>query len=373
MNNNKSKTKDTLFVGITSVMAFVIVVLVGLLVSLAFREQLLVNDDVPVLMLTWLSMGVVLLVILIVALIRLLLVGAKNNTNISGQLKALADIYLSVHRIDLAANTYEEIKTNDEIKGLLAGKNLSAGEGLLTVLDAMVMEQSREQILEFVDLSTLAKRIGSANTIAQEFCGIHSWARARFIVESRDGSGKPDKVLFLAESIDSEKKKQDELRYLSETDLMTGIRNRGSGENTMRSLVNQGIKGMFCLIDADKFKSINDSYGHKVGDSVIKSIAMALKAAFREQDVIMRLGGDEFAAYAVGVCNEEAGRGAISRFLREIDAINIPELKGRKICVSVGATFYQGNGEDSFEQIYKRADRGTYSSKTIEGSAVTFM
>ena len=56
---------------------------------------------------------------------------------------------------------------------------------------------------------------------------------------------------------------------------------------------------MFCLFDADKFKAVNDTFGHEAGDSVIKALANAMNNALREYDIFMRLGGDEFAFYAV--------------------------------------------------------------------------
>ena len=54
---------------------------------------------------------------------------------------------------------------------------------------------------------------------------------------------------------------------------------------------------MFCLIDCDKFKSINDTYGHSVGDKVIIAVAEKLRKTCRDSDVVLRLGGDEFAIF----------------------------------------------------------------------------
>lgn len=367
------KEKDNLLIGTASVMTFIIITQTVLLVNTMNTREQAMGGDSTFIMLIWLGMGTALMALLVAYLIRLVVVREKHKDDVTEQVKALADIYISVHRIDMGTDTYETIKSNDRIKELTKEANGQAGKALLIALDSIVRETHRDQIFEFADLATLNLRLAEVNTIEEEFAGNESWWRARFILESRYKNGKPHKVLFAVECIDAEKKKQDELRYLSETDLMTGIRNRGSGESAVRNLIAQGNRGMFCLLDADKFKSINDNYGHKTGDMVIKSIANAMKKAFREQDVIMRLGGDEFAAYAVGINGEESGRGIISRFLREIEAIDIPELKGRKVSVSVGITFFEGDTSDNFEKIYKRADRGTYGSKTVEGNAVTFM
>ena len=62
---------------------------------------------------------------------------------------------------------------------------------------------------------------------------------------------------------------------------------------------------MFCLFDVDKFKAINDTFGHVVGDEVLVAIANCMKNTFRDRDIIMRLGGDEFVAVIIGKNSKE--------------------------------------------------------------------
>lgn len=72
---------------------------------------------------------------------------------------------------------------------------------------------------------------------------------------------------------------------------MTGIRNRGSGENKITEYLVRKQCGLLCLLDCDKFKSINDTYGHAVGDKVIIAIADTLRKSCRDDDVVLRLAG----------------------------------------------------------------------------------
>ena len=154
---------------------------------------------------------------------------------------------------------------------------------------------------------------------------------------------------------------------------MTGIRNRGSGENLVRKAMAEGMCGMFCLMDTDKFKHINDTYGHATGDKVLIALAQSLTKTFRETDIVFRLGGDEFAAFSKGVITEEIGKKIMGRLFNNIAAIEIPELLGQNIAVSIGAAFYPANQEDTFESLYERADNGTYQSKKVTGNRVTFI
>lgn len=86
-------------------------------------------------------------------------------------------------------------------------------------------------VLEFVDLSTLDRRLMETNTIVHEFIGIVSgWCRERFIKVDSDEKGRPWHVLYCVEVIDEQKRREKKLLYLSETDSMIGINNRGSGE-----------------------------------------------------------------------------------------------------------------------------------------------
>ncbi|MBQ5999587.1 MAG: diguanylate cyclase [Treponema sp.] len=171
--------------------------------------------------------------------------------------------------------------------------------------------------------------------------------------------------------ITANKKMETELFYLSQTDALTKINNRGSGERRIELLLKKGDCGMFCLFDVDKFKSINDNFGHSVGDEVLVEIAKAMKKAFRGNDIIMRLGGDEFAIFAVGVMDEKIGSMCIERFFQTIGQISIKPMRDRKVSVSLGAVFTVTEGE-TFDHLYQRADELLYECKKLPGCQYSF-
>ena len=163
--------------------------------------------------------------------------------------------------------------------------------------------------------------------------------------------------------ITTNREMEKKLLILSETDALTGINNRGSGEQKTIMALEKGMGGMFCLIDANRFKNINDTYGHQVGDKALIAIAEALSNSFRDEDVVMRLGGDEFAVFASSVNEKKIGEECIGRFFDRIDAIDIPEMNGNKIAVSLGAVFSQDLDDKSFSSLYSKADSVMYLCK----------
>jgi len=163
--------------------------------------------------------------------------------------------------------------------------------------------------------------------------------------------------------ITKNKEMEKKLQIISETDALTGINNRGSGEQKTILALARGESGMFCLIDVNNFKSINDNYGHQTGDKALIAIARALSSSFRDEDVVMRLGGDEFAVFAKSVNEKKIGEDCIGRFFDNVEAIDIEELQGRKITVSLGAVFSESLDDKSFSSIYNKADSVMYLCK----------
>ena len=284
-----------------------------------------------------------------------------------------AGMYATMHLIDVGDDTIHELSRQPKIDLMKIADGGDAQTRLIYAIKEMTELQSQPSMLAFTDLKTLEKRLDDKPVIQEEFLSRKSgWCKAYFIVAEQNPSGRLNEIMFAIEVIDAEKRREDRLLYLSETDALTGLRNRGSGEREITELLSKGTAGMFCLFDADKFKSINDTYGHDVGDKVLKAIAACLKRALRSSDVTMRLGGDEFAAYVIGVIDEAQGRAMIKRIFDEIDGIKISEMGNRKITISLGAALFDERRSCTFAELYKKADNGVYASKKSAGNAVTF-
>lgn len=303
---------------------------------------------------------------------------AKEEYN--RQLSALGNIYIAMYVLDIEKNLMKIVNVNKSLLQLIQnvkcnrnGQIEQASEKMRLLIENEVNDEYKEEMISFINFEDLDKRMRGKPTISWEFvANSEGWCRARFIRMDKEYFGPTKNILFAIEQIKEQKRREQKLAYLAQTDLMTGILNRGSGERTIRELMAMNKSGMFCLLDADKFKSINDNYGHAVGDKVIIAIAETLQQSFRERDVVMRLGGDEFAVYAVGVNDEQAGRIIINRFFRKLSQVDIEEMGERRIVVSLGAAFFDGTSKLTFEQLYHRADEGTYHSKSVVGNAMNF-
>ena len=318
--------------------------------------------------------GFVLIILLIFIQVK---VGQEHKTLTEESkrqgLTSHADKYASMHVIDLKYNNVREISRHEGFNLLKIRDGGNAARKIKNALISTTKYETMRGLIYFIDFETLARRMENKRAISYEFLSKeYGWCRANFLLLDNISKKSGEQMVFAIEIIEEEKRRADELKRKSETDLMTGLRNRGSGEKAIRELIGGKVAGMFCLMDADKFKSINDNFGHDVGDKVIKAIANALKRTFRNNDIVMRLGGDEYAVYAVGVTDAERGKALIQRLFNEVDDIYISELAGkRKITISLGSAFFDGKENISFEEVYKRADSGTYQSKKVQGNCHT--
>lgn len=288
-------------------------------------------------------------------------------------MEAAASIYLSMHIIDIENDRLEAINCAKHIEDVVDGRQSDLQSLFYETMSKLTDEQYMDAMMSFIDLSTLDERMEDTKTITLEFVGTKTgWCRGRFIAVEYNQEHKLNKVLWVVENIDAEKRKANHFKYLSETDLMTGIRNRGSGEKKIKELISAGHEGMFALLDVDKFKTINDTFGHGVGDQVLIAIAKCMKESFRETDTVLRLGGDEFAVFAEGATEEQLGALLIDRFFENIGKIDIPELGGHRISVSLGAAFIRADSNLNFETLYHNADSCTYRSKAKDGCSYSF-
>lgn len=149
------------------------------------------------------------------------------------------------------------------------------------------------------------------------------------------------------------------LRHRAEHDPLTGLINRGGFEQLKNVLRVKGGPLGFLIIDVDKFKLINDGYGHEVGDRVLKKVARALESHFRASDHAMRIGGDEFAVILTDMMRDMSP--LLIQKVKEInDFLLHPDDGLPPVSLSVGGAFSENGFTDD---LYQRADAALYQVK----------
>ena len=288
--------------------------------------------------------------------------------------QAIAQIYLSMYRVNIQTNAFEIIKTHSIIEvNRTSSTNTDFQQQAWAIADATVTEDYVEEVKAFTDLATLEQRLENSIFIEHEFVGkTAGWCRQQFIVADRDAEGHILNVIYTIEIINEAKKRENHLRYLAQTDMLTGLNNRGSGEQKVKELLQQGQPGALALIDCDRFKSINDTYGHMAGDQVLIALAEAIAKGIHKGDIALRLGGDEFAIYMLNIVDKEKAKVHIQHVFDEVNKIHIPQIYGHPIHISMGVTFFQPETPMKFDHLYQQADKAMYESKRTVGTIATF-
>lgn len=155
-----------------------------------------------------------------------------------------------------------------------------------------------------------------------------------------------------------QKENLENLNYEATHDALTGVYNR-AGYDYIKNMINLKSTAML-LIDCDKFKTINDTMGHEIGDKILIKLAEALTSEFREEDYICRIGGDEFLIFMTNT--DKKSRGLIREKVKNVNAKlhdlsdGLPETS-----ISVGVVF--GTREKNLDVMFRHADLTLYRMK----------
>lgn len=153
---------------------------------------------------------------------------------------------------------------------------------------------------------------------------------------------------------------------LATLDELTLISNRRGfltlAEHSQKLCRRKEISISVILFDLNKFKPINDKFGHHEGDFALKQFAEVMRSVFRDSDVIGRLGGDEFVAMLTDA-NDEKIAIILDRFKTEMDAMNKVINKPYLIEYSAGVAFFSYDTEQSLEEMVAQADAAMYEKK----------
>jgi diguanylate cyclase (GGDEF)-like protein/PAS domain S-box-containing protein len=205
----------------------------------------------------------------------------------------------------------------------------------------------------------------------------HAWGHSVWVLLNvslvRDDQGRSLHLIAQVQDISGRKELEGRLEHLVDHDFLTALFNRRRFEQALaqetKTAARYGGGGAMILLDLDHFKAVNDQFGHKAGDDLLKTVAAALRARIRETDVLARLGGDEFAILLpqVDAAQAEVVADGLVKALRRQSALlaehQIP------VTASVGVALFDGLTNI---EILAAADLAMYEAKEAGRDRVAF-
>jgi diguanylate cyclase (GGDEF)-like protein len=194
------------------------------------------------------------------------------------------------------------------------------------------------------------------------------------VIESELADTKND-LAKVRDDLSKSQDKEEEIREIMFQDALTGLPNRVLFEQHLdQGLIlakRQGWGLAVLFLDLDEFKSINDTYGHDLGDKVLLMVANRLQSLIREEDTVSRWGGDEFMCLLLEVKEEADVIHLAEKIVKQIaKACNFNGI-ALSIKASIGIAIYPTNGETA-EILFKNADMAMFQAKGTKKRVVLF-
>jgi diguanylate cyclase (GGDEF)-like protein/PAS domain S-box-containing protein len=293
-------------------------------------------------------------------------------TNVTGQRQAerAADQSEMRYRLLFEGNLAGVYRTT------LEGKILDCNESFAQIFGY----RSREEVLALSAWdfyltaedrnATLARLKERKSLTNHEEClrrrdGSHVWVlENENLIEGADG--KPAMIEGTIIDITERKRAEEQVKHLAFHDSLTGLPNRLLFSDRLRvAMVHANRyreKLAVLFLDIDRFKVINDSLGHSIGDELLRRVAERVGGCIRQEDTIARLGGDEFTVLLPGIVKEEDAATIANKIL---EAVRLPffiEHRELFITTSIGVTLYPADGADP-ETLVRNADTAMYRAK----------
>ena len=188
----------------------------------------------------------------------------------------------------------------------------------------------------------------------------------------RDDAGNIISILSLAQDVTTRVLAEERLVHQATHDSLTGLPNRTMLQDRLRQAISRARRGghriAAMFIDLDRFKDVNDTLGHRIGDELLREISTRLNRVVRESDLLVRLSGDEFMVVLEQVTDLESPRIVASKLLDEIRQPS--RIEGHEIHISgsVGISLFPDDAED-VESLLKNADMAMYRAKELGKNA----
>ncbi|MDP3672382.1 MAG: EAL domain-containing protein [Telluria sp.] len=191
----------------------------------------------------------------------------------------------------------------------------------------------------------------------------------------RDARGHISNYMAILSDITDRKRVEEHTRHLAEHDFLTDLPNRvlflDRLHQALAAARRQKTMVAVLFLDLDRFKSINDSYGHQTGDLLLKEVAARVSRCVRGVDTVSRQGGDEFVVILAdigGIDQAAHVAGSVMQAITQVDRVDGHEIS---LSASIGISIYPSDGEDA-DTLLKHADVAMYHAKQNGRNAFRF-
>ncbi|MBN2428756.1 MAG: EAL domain-containing protein [Deltaproteobacteria bacterium] len=179
-------------------------------------------------------------------------------------------------------------------------------------------------------------------------------------------NGHPGGCIGTIQDVTEQRRSEKKMTYLANYDTLTDLPNRNLFQERLTHAINQANRNSssvaLLFIDLDRFKAINDSLGHHIGDKLLNSVAIRLLKVLRECDSVARLGGDEFTVILEDLDSPQYAAMVAQKVLDKLSRSFILEGRELFITASIGITIYPRDAEDT-GTLLKNADTAMYLAK----------
>lgn len=266
----------------------------------------------------------------------------SNRTNIVGN--NITNILPNLNK-KCYTDAFEDVKINGFVRyfsGAMHKELIHASNYFNLKVSRIDNEGKYFLLLEFINVSSQINQINQLKTSVSEL-----WAANKEL-----------------------KEKEKIIKKLAYYDKLTGVANRTLFYEVANRLLsnakrNHSLLGLM-FIDVNKFKFINDTYGHEIGDKILTRVADMLTEVTRDNDVVVRYGGDEFLVLLPNMKHIDNYNIVVSRIIKAKDKTLVIEGNKIPVSLSMGISFYPDDG-DTIDKLVTKADEAMYIAKRKEG------
>ena len=282
--------------------------------------------------------------------------------------KTTEQLFENIYEIDVTHNVSANRTTEAYFQSLGAPAGCPFDRALHIIAEQQIRAEFRQGYLDtFLPENVLRAFQAGKDSLTYEFMitkdGEHYyWMRimAQIVQWVSDGSVH---MLVYRQNIDAEKRQEERMQILAQTDEMTGLLTKTATQRQIQALLDQrqGEPCAYFIFDIDNFKQANDRHGHAFGDSVICAFVQTIRDHFRRGDVLGRVGGDEFVAFVPGAGADQAAAKA-QALQRALCYPHTWSDMSWQVSASIGVALAPQHGTDA-ATLYKNADAALYQTK----------